>query len=341
MDSSFHPDEKVRILKVISTVMKFLALALSSATILLSASMPAEGLPQPSTVQVGSEPTAIQFLPDGVTAVVANRSSNSVALVNYRSFRVATYVRDLESPFAVQTCTCSRNYYVAGSKFLYLISSRSGKILFKSQKLMGVLSMASDPLKRVIYLTTGAFGYATILTALNFDTGHIIRQVDLGNTLTPFGPENLALVDQGKLLVMANSQDGSLDVFSTKSSELVRTIHVGGYPSEVTGIYSSNFVAVDASGVLKEIDTLNGAVVAQLRVSDISPNAITSSKDGTLLALAGQNGVTVVKVNPRSLNVVWHVSSGETFSVSLDPNSRQIIYGIGSKLIRRQFLTKH
>ena len=109
----------------------------------------------------------------------------------------------------------------------------------------------------------------------------------------------------------------------------------------MTGIYSSNFVAVDASGVLKEIDTLNGAVVAQLRVSDISPNAITSSKDGTLLALAGQNGVTVVKVNPRSLNVVWHVSSGETFSVSLDPNSRQIIYGIGSKLIRRQFLTKH
>jgi YVTN family beta-propeller protein len=157
----------------------------------------------------------------------------------------------------------------------------------------------------------------------------------LANCVAHAGTSNslLDVSPDGKRLLVANTDDGTVTVVDTVDRKSVREVAVGRQPEGVSWIGAGPLAAVTLyfEDKVALIDADAGAVVATIPVS-ADPYGVVASPDGRRVWVTHDHPACVSEIDPQARSVVRTVSVG--------PNARGIALAPdGESLLVTEFLT--
>jgi YVTN family beta-propeller protein len=136
----------------------------------------------------------------------------------------------------------------------------------------------------------------------------------------------LDVTPDGKRLVVANSDNGSVSVIDAASNKALREIAVGDKPEGVAWIGNGPLAAVTVyrDDIVAFVDTESGKVVEKLRVSD-EPYGIVVTKDGSRAYVAHEYPGTVSEIDLGKRKVLREMKAGSMVrGLALSPDEKRL-----------------
>lgn len=223
------------------------------------------GLTVLATIPVGNHPRGIDVTPDGTLALVANRDSSSVSVIDTVTYKViSTIALPSSNPYGVAITPDGRTAYVAngmdpgGAVYVIDIGRRA---------VTGTIGVGGRPFKVAVspdgtqaLVTNNAPGTVSVIDTT---TNTIVKTLSVGAaafgvTFHPNGTRGY---------VTAN---GNLVVIDMSTYAILAQVKVGTYPVSVrvTPDGLQAFVANRLSDFISQIDTSTNTVLANITVGD-------------------------------------------------------------------------
>jgi YVTN family beta-propeller protein len=136
----------------------------------------------------------------------------------------------------------------------------------------------------------------------------------------------LDVTSDGKRLLVANADNGSVTVIDATANKALREIAVGDKPEGVAWIGNGPLAAVTVynEDIIALVDTESGQVVEKLRVAD-EPYGIIVTKDGSRAFVTHEYPGTVSEIDLGKRRVLREMKAGEMVrGLSLSPDEKRL-----------------
>ncbi|TSJ39605.1 T9SS type B sorting domain-containing protein [Mucilaginibacter corticis] len=245
-----------------------------------------------STIPVGRNAGSIVVSPDGKKAYVANKSSNTVSIIDLTNNTVS----DIPITYALSVAISNdgKTLYVtadgiAATGTLYAINTADKSIIKTIPIGLSPDGIVVSADGNTVYLTND---YLNTVSAINSKT--------FAATTIPVGqaPYSLAITPDGKSVYVSNFLSKSVSVINTATNLVVQTIPVQGAPQGISVSPSGNLLYVTSvtPDMVTMINTSNNQII-----SSIPWQGQPNSTGNFISAGIGCNGVPIVftvTVNP-------------------------------------------
>ncbi len=136
----------------------------------------------------------------------------------------------------------------------------------------------------------------------------------------------LDVTSDGKRLLVANADNGSVTVIDAKTNKVLREIAVGDKPEGIAWIGYGPLAAVTVynEDIIAFVDTESGKVVEKLRVAD-EPYGIIITKDGSRAYVTHEYPGTVSEIDLGKRKVLREMKAGEMVrGLALSPDEKRL-----------------
>jgi YVTN family beta-propeller protein len=142
------------------------------------------------------------------------------------------------------------------------------------------------------------------------------------------GPSNslLDVAPNGKRLLVANADNGSVTVIDAATNKVLREIAVGDKPEGVAWIGNGPLAAVTVynEDIVAFVDTESGKIVEKLRVSD-EPYGIVVTKDGSRAYVTHEYPGTVSEIDLGKRKILREMKAGNMVrGLALSPDEKRL-----------------
>ncbi len=203
-------------------------LAVLSSSILaltiLTLAGPARAADVVATVGVGDRPDQVAITPDGSTAYISNRTSDTVSVLSLESNSVITTIPVGASPHGVAVTPDGSRVFVANrtSNSISIINTATNSVVGSIPLAGGPNGLAVSPDGSRLYATQFAAGQ---VTAIDTATLASVASAAIGG-----GPFDLAISDDGAYAFTTNPFAASSSVLALPALTVVATVPVGADP---------------------------------------------------------------------------------------------------------------
>ncbi len=272
----------------------------------------------------GAHPNAIAVTPDGLTAVVTERSRSRVALVDLVKLTVTQEVVTGSGPSAVGIYNGTAAVVNQDSDSVSLVTIKTGGVRLTVPVKRGPRSIAIDQATGTAYVVNQDAGSISVINLAN---GLIVSTLDLGANTRP---QSVDFFTSLKLLLVTEPSGPA-------ASKAVVVDPATGkvYPTSLAVSAAAGLDAVVVNGsVAYMLSPAGGAVLAasislvkgapafttsEIKV-DLGPRGLAVDTKDNLLVVVNEGDATLVSVDLNSLNVTGRVSGVQSENESSPQN---------------------
>ena len=278
---------------------------------------------------------------------VSNEMSGTVSVVDPAARRVVRTIPVGKRPRGIRASADGRTVFVAlsGSPIAGPGVDEStlppperqhdgiGLIDVESGRLTRVLKGGTDPEQfaisadgRRLFVANEDAGQATVL---DIESGEIVKTIQVGGE-----PEGVDLSPDGKFVYVTSEADSRVFVIDTDRLEVATVIAVGARPRS-TGFLPDGaraYVSAENEPAVYVIDTASHTVLKAIGLVDprLKPMGVVAATDGRHVYVTTGRGKTLVKIDPRSHDIVGSLEVGERpWGVAMSPDGATLVTANG------------
>jgi YVTN family beta-propeller protein len=266
-----------------------------------------------ATITVGDTPRGIAFDSVNNRMYVANRSDDTVSVINTATNTVTATITVGDGPSGIEFDSANNRMYVANynAGTVSVINTATNTVTATITVGSGPNGIAFDSVNNRMYVANiGADTVSVIDTATNtvIDANGVAAgtAIDVGN-----GPWGIAFDSVNNRMYVTNRSDDTVSVINTATNTVTATITVGtgsrgiAFDSVNNRMYVTNYNA----GTVSVIDTSDNTVTGPITVGD-GPYGIEFDSANNRMYVANYNAGTVSVINTATNTVTATITVG-------------------------------
>ncbi|WP_405692562.1 IPT/TIG domain-containing protein [Streptomyces sp. NBC_00057] len=273
-----------------------------------------------TAIPVGGNPLGVALTPGGTRAYVANRSSNTVSVIDTATNTVTATIPTGAGPTLVAIAPDGAHVYVsvADAALLSVIDTATNTVTASVAVGAGATGVSVTPDGARVYV---ANQNASTVSVIDTATNTVIATIAVGN-----GPTGVTVTPDGAHVYVGNLASNTISVIDTATNTVTTTISGLNGPA-VVGITpdgAHGYVSNNGSDTVTVVDLATNAITGSIVVGD-QPRFVTISQNGAHVYVAnyGSNTVSVIATATNTLAGNLRVGAGPT-GVAVTPDDSRL-----------------